>query len=234
MRLRCFARRLALERPTRRQLARAARSRRVWAAGALSLGLAASAHAAVSPERRAAATCGLARGRAWAAAHVPALARLGDFAPAGWSCTPSGGRSEVPNAATLRVRSAPPGATVEIGGRARGRTPVDLQLVPGENDIAPRLPGFLDSASRAAVGAGETTPVSVELWRAAPPVVRVQPAPPAKSTAKAVLWDAPHARTLLAVARPAGIGASPSADSPPEFWLLRTGGAGPAGQGAGR
>jgi dipeptidyl aminopeptidase/acylaminoacyl peptidase len=117
-------------------------------------------------------------------------------------------------AATLQVRSAPPGATVEIGGRDYGRAPLDLRLAPGEHDLRLRLSGFVDAAARVALRAEEIRPLPVELWRAAPRVARVRPTfPGAAIVDAAFLGDGSLALTL-------GVGGRDER----QLWLLSPGG----------
>jgi hypothetical protein len=56
---------------------------------------------------------------------------------------------------SLTIRSEPPGASVELDGKARGRTPLVLSLSSGAHALVLRAPGWLPAAVHLEVGRGE-------------------------------------------------------------------------------
>ena len=74
------------------------------------------------------------------------LALIGGLAAAAGSAVllllshpPTGAGPEV-GSASRRVESQPPGASVEIDGRARGHSPLTVALAPGEHLVTLRAP----------------------------------------------------------------------------------------------
>jgi dipeptidyl aminopeptidase/acylaminoacyl peptidase len=104
-------------------------------------------------------------------------------------------------AVPLRVTSAPAGATVRLDGRVEGRTPLTLEVEPGEHDLLLQRSEALDERRRLTVGADGAS-VHAELWRRTPRLIRLRPAfPGAIITGADFLRDG---RVAVAVALPAG------------------------------
>lgn len=87
--------------------------------------------------------------------------------------------------ATLVVESEPPGATVEIGGRVRGQTPLTAALAPAQHRVTLRRAGYADAAYTVRAEAHETTTLVGELWLRSPEVRRLRPTYPGTTIAGA-------------------------------------------------
>jgi hypothetical protein len=66
----------------------------------------------------------------------------------------------------LRVETAPPGATIVVDGRERGRTPATVGVAPGGHELLVRRDGALDERRQVPLASGSQ--VRTRLWRAAP------------------------------------------------------------------
>jgi dipeptidyl aminopeptidase/acylaminoacyl peptidase len=117
-----------------------------------------------------------------------------------WLTRPADAPSHA-GAVPLRITSAPAGATVLLDGRAEGRTPLTIEVGPGEHDLLLQRSETLDERRRLTVGADGAS-VHAELWRRTPRLTRLRPAfPGAIITGAEFLRDG---RVALAVALPAG------------------------------
>jgi hypothetical protein len=106
-----------------------------------------------------------------------------------------------PGEAPLRLTSDPPGATVVVDGRPRGRTPLTLGVAPGGRTVVFRRDGSIEERRQLEVGA-EGASLHAELWGATPRVTRLRPAFPGAAIVGAdFLADG---RVALALALPAG------------------------------
>lgn len=104
--------------------------------------------------------------------------------------------------ASLQVESVPDGASVEIDGRTRGRTPASLTLAPGAHTVRLRRDGYADVTHSLTVRAGEAVAVTAQLWLRSPQVQRLRPTfPGATISAAGFLRDG---RVALIVALPPG------------------------------
>jgi TonB family protein len=81
-----------------------------------------------------------------------------------------------PQPATLVVSSDPAGATVSIGRRRRGRTPLRVSVAPGMAAVVVEKEGFKPWRESARLKPGETRSLQARLEPLAPP--RAAPAPP--------------------------------------------------------
>ncbi len=114
---------------------------------------------------------------------------------------PSPTRAEIASA-SLAITSAPPGATILIAGRERGRTPATLALPPGEHRVTLRLAGRADTTYAVRLAADQTTTLAGILWQGTPEAQRIRPPLPGATIAAAhFLADG---RVALAVALPSG------------------------------
>ena len=80
----------------------------------------------------------------------------------------------------LLLTTTPPGATVRIGGRTYGQSPLTLNLSPGNYEVSITLAGYVAKVLAVTLAHGETRNVSVALAGVAaptPPPVRFLPAP---------------------------------------------------------
>jgi len=104
--------------------------------------------------------------------------------------------------ATLQLSCVPMAATVAIDGQARGHTPIDLQLTPGEHRVTVRHERSIEAAYQVRLEAGETASIAAELWLRSPRVQRLRPPFPGASIVGAdFLRDG---RVALAVGPPPG------------------------------
>lgn len=115
---------------------------------------------------------------------------------------PPGGTGPEVAGATLRVESEPPGAAVEIDGRARGHTPVEVPAAPGEHRVVLRLRGYADAAYPVRVDAVQTASLAGELWLRSPEAWRLRPVFPGATIADATFLG--DGRLALTVALPPG------------------------------
>jgi hypothetical protein len=83
--------------------------------------------------------------------------------------------------ATLQVSSMPTAATVAVDERVRGRTPIDLQLTPGEHHVTVRHERSIEATYQVRLEAGQNTPITAELWLHSPQVQRLHPPFPGAS-----------------------------------------------------
>src|SRR5581483_9676690 len=113
-----------------------------------------------------------------AAVAVAAVSSLGVWR---WSAQ---GAAEEANAA-LRVTSTPPGAIVEVDGRAGALTPADLTLAPGEHRVTVRREGYTDATFRIGAQPGQTGIVTADLWLQKPLAQRLRPTFPGATIANA-------------------------------------------------
>lgn len=114
---------------------------------------------------------------------------------------PAGPGPEV-GGAMLRVESEPPGAAVEIDGRARGQTPLTVAVAPGEHRATLRRPGYAEATYSVRLETGQSGTLAGELWLRSPEVRRLRPAFPGAAIAGATFLD--DGRIALAVALPPG------------------------------
>jgi len=63
----------------------------------------------------------------------------------------------------LNVDSRPSGASVTINGKASGRTPLTIDLPPGEYQVLMAMPGFRNFATTVRVVAGERVRAAASL-----------------------------------------------------------------------
>ena len=80
-----------------------------------------------------------------------------------------GGPVPTPGSAPVHLASQPTGATVWLDGRERGRTPLDLAVVPGAHTVVLRQTDSLDNVARVDVPP-EGRALDVALWRRRPEV----------------------------------------------------------------
>ncbi len=66
-------------------------------------------------------------------------------------------------AASLSVTTNPDGATVYVDGKARGATPVEIAVAPGEHRVRIEKDGYLENSRQVSVAAGEASPLRVAL-----------------------------------------------------------------------
>jgi len=132
--------------------------------------------------------------RPWALALAMGVLALGGLLVVLWR--PWG--ASVPNApslppvpataATLLVASVPPGATVSLGDRAMGQTPIEIRDVePGTHTVRVELPGYAPWEQQLELHAGESELLTARLEEAV-----------------ALDWDDPRGRLTL-VTRPSGV-----------------------------
>lgn len=103
---------------------------------------------------------------------------------------------------TLRVESEPPGAVVEINGRARGRSPLEVPVAPGEHRVGLRREGYADATYTVRLDAGQGAALAGELWLRNPEAWRLRPVFPGASIADATFLN--DGRLALTVALPPG------------------------------
>ncbi len=84
-----------------------------------------------------------------------------------------GGGAAVP----LQLASQPPGASIWLDGRERGRTPLDVLVDPGVHSVVLKTPDTLDSQYAVQVGA-EGAVLDALLWRRQPTLRRLRPTLP--------------------------------------------------------
>src|SRR5690242_8758365 len=101
--------------------------------------------------------------RAWCACTIVAVitaAVVNSLSVWRWSTQGAAGEAS----AALRVTSTPPGAVVEVDGRAGALTPADLTLAPGEHRVTVRREGYTDATYRIGAQPGQTGIVAADLW----------------------------------------------------------------------
>lgn len=104
--------------------------------------------------------------------------------------------------ATLTITSTPPGATILIGGKERGRTPATLALPPGDVRLTLRLAAHADVTYGVRLTSGQMVTFAGILWLRQPDVRRVRsPLPGAPIVGASFLDDG---RLALTVALPPG------------------------------
>jgi hypothetical protein len=129
---------------------------------------------------------------------------------------PPAGAGPAVGSARLRVESEPPGATVEIDGRARGQTPLTVAVAPGERRVTLRREGYAEATYTVRLETDQSATLASELWLRRPEVRRLRPAFPGAAIAGATFLD--DGRIALAIALPPG--------DERQLWLLdRRGGA---------
>ncbi|MDA8217795.1 MAG: PEGA domain-containing protein [Dehalococcoidales bacterium] len=150
--------------------------------------------------------------------EAPSLAELGHLARVWWTWAIAGTLMAASAAsllvfstpppepevggARLQVNSVPEAATVAVDGQTRGRTPINLQLPPGEHHVTVRHERSLEATHHVRLEADQTVSIVAELWLRSPQVQRLRPPFPGASIVGAdFLRDG---RVALAVALPPG------------------------------
>jgi hypothetical protein len=87
--------------------------------------------------------------------------------------------------AVLEVSSVPAGARVEVDGRLRGETPLDLRMAPGPHVVTLTSQGHGPTEHLIELKDGETTHLAAELWLENPKVRRLRPPLPGGRIANA-------------------------------------------------
>jgi len=87
--------------------------------------------------------------------------------------------------AELQVSSVPIGASIEVDGRAYGRTPATIRLPAGERRVTLRLDSHADTTYRIQARRNETTTLDAELWLQTPRIQRLRPTLPGATIADA-------------------------------------------------
>lgn len=103
--------------------------------------------------------------------------------------------------ATLSVASEPPGATIVLDGRARGRTPATLRVTPGPHRLALQRDDAIGASRQVEVPPAGSA-LSETHWRRQPDVLRLRPTYPGASIAAASFLR--DGRVALALALPPG------------------------------
>ena len=80
----------------------------------------------------------------------------------------------------MHIDSSPAGAQVRIDGATFGKTPLDIQLQPGQHALSLQHPDALDDEQVVQV-ADTSASVDVGLWRRRPDVVAIRPVYPGAS-----------------------------------------------------
>ena len=80
--------------------------------------------------------------------------------------------------AHVTLATEPPGATLRVGGRSYGQSPLGVDLRPGSYDLVVTLGGYVSRTVPVTLGRGEQRSVSVDLAAVPAPVVAPVPAPP--------------------------------------------------------
>lgn len=84
---------------------------------------------------------------------------------------------ELPAHVTLATE--PPGATLRVGGRSYGQSPLGFDLRPGSYDLVVTLGGYVSKTVPVTLARGEQRSVSVDLAAVPAPVMAPVPPPPA-------------------------------------------------------
>ncbi len=130
---------------------------------------------------------------AWAVVGAIAAAVVSSLGVWRWSAQGAAGEAN----AALQVTSIPPGAVVEVDGRAGALTPADLTLAPGEHRVTVRREGYTDATYRVSAQPGQTGIVAADLWLRTPLAQRLRPTFPGATIADAdFLADGRVALTL--------------------------------------
>jgi len=80
-----------------------------------------------------------------------------------------------PPAATIELSSDPAGATIDLDGRARGRTPLALRVTPGVHRVSFRDAGAMATDSTVRADAGHAVRSGATLWRSVPTAQPLRP-----------------------------------------------------------
>jgi PEGA domain len=118
-----------------------------------------------------------------------------------------------PGSAPLHLASQPPGATLWLDGRERGRTPLDLAVVPGAHTVVLRQTDSLEQVARVDVPPEGRT-VEVALWHRHPEVQPLRAAYPGARVADATFLD--DGRLAVATSLPG----APPGQPLREAWLV--------------
>ncbi|HEX5502241.1 MAG TPA: PEGA domain-containing protein [Thermomicrobiales bacterium] len=130
----------------------------------------------------------------------------------------------------VTITSDPPGATVLVDGRVKGRTPLTLTLPGGRRRVTLRRAGDADLSRVVTVRAGRTTAVGGILWRTQPLARRVRPPLPGARIVGADFLATGQIALSVTLGAGSGPGDLPAAER--QVWLLDAAGgarrAGPA------
>jgi dipeptidyl aminopeptidase/acylaminoacyl peptidase len=119
-------------------------------------------------------------------------------------------RSEGLGEATLRVTSDPSGASVQVGGRTLGRTPVEIRYAAGDHEIILHLDGYADAIRSVSLEPGGRTDLHADLWLWTPEAQLLRPTFPGSTIAGATFLA--DGRIALTIALPP--------DDERQTWLL--------------
>ncbi|MDQ6673808.1 MAG: PEGA domain-containing protein, partial [Chloroflexota bacterium] len=114
----------------------------------------------------------------------------------------------------MHIDSSPAGAQVRIDGAALGKTPLDIQMEPGQHALNLQHPDALDD-ERVVQVTGASASVDVDLWRRHPDVVALRPVYPGAALLDARFLN--DGRVALLVGLPGQTGAPGLGQS---LWLL--------------
>jgi hypothetical protein len=119
-------------------------------------------------------------------------------------------RADAIGEATLRVTSDPGGASVQVGGRTKGRTPSELRLAAGDHQITIHHDGYADAVRSVSLEHGGRADLHADLWLWTPQAQLLRPTFPGATIAGATFLA--DGRIALTVALPP--------DDERQTWLL--------------
>jgi hypothetical protein len=114
------------------------------------------------------------------------------------------------------ITSEPPGASVQLDGRAVGKTPLEMRVRAGPHRIAMDLLGYAHYEEQIDIGTKEIVVSLSPAGVSPPPVATTPPGEPRESSAPAPVPEAPRVATTVR--------ASPESGGGPGIWPWITGG----------